>query len=83
MYDLPKFLALPPEKIVLYLVLLAIPILPNLWSIWDAFHREFSSVNEKMAWIGLGIFAPVLGGLAYLFFGRRRSHKTQPPQAGA
>jgi len=73
MYDWSKFFSLPPEKLIFYLLLLAIPILPNLWCIWNAFHREFRTVNEKLAWIGIGVFVPVLGGLAYLFIGRRRS----------
>lgn len=81
MYDWSKFLELPPEKLVLYLMLMAIPIIPNLWSIWHAFHREFPSVNEKMAWIGIGVFVPVLGGLAYLLFGLRRSRKMSFPKS--
>ena len=79
MYDWSKFLALPPEKLLLYLILFVIPIIPNLWCIWNAFHREFSTVNEKMAWIGIGVFVPVLGGLAYLFIGRRRSRPIPVP----
>lgn len=79
MYDWSKFLDLPPEKLLLYLILLAIPIIPNLWCIWNAFQREFPTVNEKMAWIGVGVFVPVLGGLAYLFIGRRRSRPMTYP----
>ena len=48
----------------------------SLWSIWDAFHRDFGSSNEKLAWIQLAVLVPFLGGLAYLLFGRKRGRKT-------
>ena len=54
-------------------LILAIPILPNLWCIWHAFTHEFPGENEQKLWIRAGIFLPVLGGLAYLFYGRRRA----------
>lgn len=65
----------PTTKGILFLILLAIPIIPNLWSIWHAFHRDFPTPQEKMTWMGLGVFVPVLGGLAYLLIGRRRGVK--------
>ena len=74
--------ALSPERLVLVLILLAIPILPNLWSIWHAFHRDFPTVQEKMSWISVAVFVPVLGGIAYLFLGRPRSRKIAPLSPG-
>ena len=71
---------LPPDRMALVLVLLALPILPNLWSLWHAFHRDFQTSQEKMLWIGVCVFVPVLGGLAYVFVGRRRALKTPPAQ---
>ncbi len=70
----------PPEYLVLYLALFFVPIVPNLWSIWHVYHRDFPSVQEKMIWIGIAIFIPVFGGLGYLFFGMRRSRKPDPQQ---
>ncbi len=70
----------PPEYLVLYLALFLVPIVPNLWSIWHVYNRDFPSVQEKMIWIGIAIFIPVLGGLGYLLFGMRRSKKTEPQQ---
>ncbi|MGE4292737.1 MAG: PLD nuclease N-terminal domain-containing protein [Desulfovibrio sp.] len=49
----------------------------SIYSIWDAFHREFKSTGEKMAWIQLAVLVPFLGGLAYLFFGKRRGERTR------
>lgn len=47
----------------------------SLYSIYDAFTRDFGSSNEKFAWIQLAVLVPFLGGLAYLFFGRNRGRK--------
>ena len=66
---------LPAWQLVLLGVAALVPILPNLWSIHHAFWREFPSVNEKMIWLVAAVFVPVLGGLAYLFFGRKRGKK--------
>lgn len=65
---------LPPAVI---LVLLTVPILPNLWCIWHAYRSRFPTTVEKMAWVMVGIFFPVLGGLVYLLFGYKRSNKIQ------
>lgn len=55
--------------------LLSLPIIPNLWGIWHCFHRDFPTVNEKMIWLGIVVFIPIIGGLAYLFVGRKRGKK--------
>lgn len=58
---------------ILWILLLAIPILPNLWCIWHAYFRVFPSPPERLIWIMLGVFVPVVGGLLYLAIGRRRA----------
>ena len=55
------------------LALLALPILPNLWCIWHAMHHEFPGEREKYLWTLGAVFLPLIGGLAYLAFGWRRS----------
>lgn len=57
--------------------LLALPILPNLWGIWHAFYHDFPHPQERLIWMGVCVFVPVIGGLAYLIFGLRRSRKFQ------
>jgi len=47
----------------------------SLYAIWDAFHRDFGSNNAKFGWIQLAVMVPFFGGLAYLFFGRKRGRK--------
>lgn len=66
---------LPTSQLLLILVLLALPILPNLWAIWHSFHAEFATHQEKMVWLAVNIFVPVLGGLVYLFWGRKRARR--------
>ncbi len=67
------FFTQPAGILTLKILLLTIPAIPNLWAIYHAYNRDFPTVQEKMAWIGAGIFVPVLGGLLYLFIGRRRA----------
>lgn len=55
------------------MALLALPILPNLWSIWHAMHRDFPGDKERYLWVMLSMFLPVLGGILYLLFGLKRS----------
>ncbi len=65
-------LDLPTSQLLLILALLTLPIIPNLWAIWHSFHAEFATHQEKMVWIAISVFVPVLGGLIYLFWGRKR-----------
>ncbi len=54
------------------IILVVLPILPNLWAIIHIFKNDFDTPQEKMIWLALAVFVPVIGGLAYLFLGRRR-----------
>jgi hypothetical protein len=47
----------------------------SAWSILDAWKRDFEATNEKVLWIQICIFVPILGSLAYLFLGRKRGSK--------
>lgn len=73
MYGLEQLSA---GQIALVALAALVPILPNLWSLWHAYWRDFPSLNEKMIWLCLAVFVPVLGGLIYLFFGRKRGKKS-------
>lgn len=65
----------PAWKLALLALAALVPILPNLWSIRHAYWREFPSLNEKLIWLVVAVFVPVFGGLAYVFFGRKRGKK--------
>ncbi|SDN74946.1 PLD nuclease N-terminal domain-containing protein [Desulfonauticus submarinus] len=66
---------IPGDKLVYILPLLILPILPNLWAIVHIFKRDFNTPQEKMIWLGLAVFVPVIGGLAYVFVGRKRAKR--------
>ena len=63
------------NQLLILLVVVFLLVLPNWWGIWHAWRHDFTSINEKMIWIGLCVFVPVFGGLAYLFIGRPRGRK--------
>jgi len=65
-------LALSPEKLALALILLILPVIPNLWAIWHIFRHDFATPAEKKGWIWMNVILPVLGGILYFFIGRRR-----------
>lgn len=62
-----------PDASLTTIILLMLPALINLWAIWHAMAHRFDLEKEKMLWILLAIFLPILGGLIYLLFGLRRS----------
>jgi len=59
-------------QIVIIVILLLVPIVPNLYAIWHAFHCDFKTTYEKPIWLLLAVFLPFVGGLIYIFCGRRR-----------
>ena len=67
---------------ILQLLVLGLFAIPNLFGIWHAFHRVFPTPQERLIWIGLCIFVPVLGGVAYLIFGLRRARRWDPAKDG-
>lgn len=75
-------------KIFLIVIMLTLPILPNLWCIWHARNHAFPGPDEQKLWIRTGVFVPVVGGLLYLVFGMRRARPfpdrtaVTPPEAG-
>lgn len=58
-----------------FFLVATLPVFLNFWAIAHAFYRNFPTVQEKMVWLCLAVFVPVIGGLAYLFVGRKRGNK--------
>ena len=48
-------------------------LLLNLWAIMHSFRHSFDSPQERTLWICFAVFLPIIGGLAYVFIGRRRA----------
>ena len=56
---------------------LLIPPIINIWAICHAALRFPSGPQERILWVMLAMFIPVLGGIIYLIFGMKRSRKPQ------
>lgn len=50
-----------------------IPMLPSFWSIWHIWDHEFQSPQQRALWLALAVFLPVLGGIIYIFTGRKKA----------
>jgi hypothetical protein len=48
-------------------------MLPTLWSIRHIWTHEFEEPQQRALWLVLVVFAPVVGGLAYIFTGRKKA----------
>jgi drug/metabolite transporter (DMT)-like permease len=72
---LPELPSMTTAQIAVLAGILLLAILPNYIAIWQSFHREFPTPLERMFWFLLAIFIPLLGGLAYLIWGRKRGRK--------
>ncbi|GAB6035958.1 hypothetical protein JCM15519_05170 [Fundidesulfovibrio butyratiphilus] len=47
----------------------------NFAAIYHAFYRNFPTLQEKMVWLCLAVFVPVLGGVVYFLVGAKRGIK--------
>lgn len=56
-----------------WIMVLSLPIFPNLWCIWHARRHAFPVPGEQQRWIRAGIYAPIIGGILYLAIGMRRA----------
>ncbi len=72
---LPDLTSIPPGQLALFIAVLVLAILPNYIAIWQSFHRQFPTPLERTFWFLLAIFVPLLGGIAYLIWGRKRGRK--------
>jgi hypothetical protein len=68
------FAAVTATQWVIILSVVAVCFLLSAWTILDAWKRDFEAVNEKVLWMQICIFVPIIGSLAYLFVGRKRGN---------
>ncbi len=64
---------IPGAPLWLTCIIIFLPTLPGFWAIWHSTTRRFATVQEQIAWIGLSMLVPVIGGLVYILFGRKRA----------
>ncbi len=56
-----------------FILLLALPMIPSFWGIHHAFFHNFPTAQERLLWLCLCVFVPVLGGIIYFFIARKRT----------
>lgn len=61
-----------------HIVILILPMLPTFWSIWDVWTHDFRDRQQKMLWLCLVVFMPVIGGIIYIFTGRGLARASAP-----
>jgi hypothetical protein len=64
-----------PFKLLLVIIVLALPLIPTFWAILDIPKRRFSSTKKKMIWFMAVATLPLMGAIFYITF--ERPH-TQP-----
>jgi hypothetical protein len=70
----PDFSAVTTTQWAIILSSVAVCFSFSAWTILDIWKRDFESVNEKVLWMQICIFVPILGSVAYLFVGRKRGN---------
>ncbi len=62
-------------KYAVIIILLLLPMIPTFWAIMDIAYKDFGSMQRKALWGALVIFVPCIGGIIYLFLGRKQGKK--------
>lgn len=71
----PDYSALTTNQWIVIIAAVVVCFSFSAWTILDTWKRNFESANEKVLWMQICIFVPILGSLAYLFIGRKRGSK--------
>lgn len=58
-----------------FLIILAIPFLIWIWALIDIIRHDFKPEVNKIIWLLLVAFLPVVGFLLYIFMGRKQRVK--------
>ncbi len=60
------------DRIIIFIILLVIPMIPTFWAITHISKGAFATTGQRYRWLALVVFLPPIGGLIYLFFGRKK-----------
>lgn len=56
-----------------HVLILMVPMIPSLWSILHIWGHEFASPQQRVLWLLLVVFVPVLGGHHLYFYRSQKS----------
>lgn len=59
-------------QIFLFLLILALPFIVWIWALVDIVRSEFKTGFDKIVWLLMVFFLPVLGFILYIFIGRKQ-----------
>jgi len=62
-----------PFRILLVIILFAIPLVPTFWAIQDIPKRRFASSRAKTVWFAFVATVPFVGAMFYILLGRRNT----------
>lgn len=66
------FLNLGTPEIIILLFIGVLPFALMLFCLIDIIRSDFNVSTNKLVWVLVVIFAPVIGSLLYLLFGRKQ-----------
>jgi hypothetical protein len=65
-----------PFKVLLLVLIFAVPIVPTFWALLDIPKRRFATPRKKMLWFFLVATLPFLGAVFYIIVARRHTEAT-------
>jgi hypothetical protein len=71
-----------PMKILIVVVMMAIPLIPTFWAILDIPKRRFNSAKQKLIWFFTVSTLPCIGAVLYILVGRRQTIPLETCPAG-
>ncbi|MFD2248538.1 PLDc N-terminal domain-containing protein [Pontibacter ruber] len=66
-------------ELLLILLFLGIPTILWLWALIDLLNSDFEKGIDKLIWLVVIVFIPLLGALLYLLFGRKQKARSLNP----
>lgn len=65
-------------EIMLLLFFIGIPTILWVWALMDLLSSDFVSSTNKLLWVAMILFLPILGAILYLLIGRKQKVRTLP-----
>lgn len=66
-----SYLDYGPIAVFIVFILCLAPLVIWFWALLDAIQNDFQDANNKIIWILLILFLPIIGSICYLFIGQR------------